>query len=796
VQELRLALRRLRRRPGRGLAGALTVGIGIGATTSAFAAVDAVLLQPLPVERQDELVVAWQLHSDRGALRVPFRADAYDAVVRGAESLSAAAGVTAWGAQPVPVEEGDDAYVLRHASVAGDFFGVLGTRASLGRLLTREDDAPGAPPTAVLSHGAWRSRYGADPDVVGSTRVVDGAVTTLVGVAPEGFDFPRGTDLWQPLRMDYAGDPGIVELHVVGRRAAGVAAATVAEDVTATLRERGLAPTTGTAATTVVTRLEEHLVGGVEPVVRAAMVAALVLLLVAIANLALLLLAGGRSAAQEVAVRRALGAERSRLVGRLLADASVVALLGIGAGVVVARVALRVLVPLVPPELPRLDAAALDGRAVAVATLLGIASAVISAVVTGGALSRWGIPRLLTQGGRAGSSGSSRLRRSVAALQVSLTVVSAVGAGLLVRTVAAMNRVDHGMATQDMTAISLRVPYGWFEVPERYFAALEEVVRDLESVPGIIAARPSLGPPLEQRLEAVLRAEGQGDEEAERNPYVAIDAVLPGHLEAMGIALRAGRDLTELDNRADADPVVVVDEPLARALWPGEDPIGRRMTGFTREPTLFTVVGVAGATRYRELLEPHPRAYFPLRRLRGAPPSALLVRGSPDASIGDLVRGAFERVDPRVRVMDVRPMAQALREPTAGRRFAAGVLVLFAAATTLLAGLGVYGVFTVTVQERMRELGVRRALGAQRLDLVRLVLGGIMSVVAVGATAGLVVAIWAGRLVESLLYGVVPADPATLTAVLVGILALAAAGGLAPAVRAAAVDPAESLRSE
>lgn len=759
---------------------------------------DAVLLRDLPVQEQDELVVVWQLLPDRGALRIPFRADAYHALLLGAESLSAAAGVTAWGALPVPIDSEGQEYVLRHAAVAGDFFGVLGVRAALGRLTTSVDDAVGAPPTAVLAHAAWRSRYGADPGVVGSTISIDGVATRVVGVAPEGFDFPHRTDLWVPLRTDYAVTESIVELHVVGRVTAGADPRTVAEDFGAALRAARLGDGPASSSITVVTPLEEHLVGPVRPVLRAGMAAALLLLLAAVANSVLLLLAGGRRAAHDLAVRRALGAERSRLVGRLLADATVVGAVGTAGALLLAAMVLRMLVPLVPPELPRLEGAALDTRTILVTLLLGIACTALAGAVAGIALSRPVSARLLGSAGRSDEPGAHGLRRSVAGLQVTLTVVSAVGAGLLLRTVAAMDRIDTGMAVGDMTSIALRVPYAWFDVPESYLSALEAVVVDLEARPGIVAARPSLGPPLEQRLEAVLRAEDQDDDETAGNPYVAIDAVLPGHLTAMGIPLLAGRDLTEADNRADAEPVVVVDEVLARALWRGEGAIGRRVTGFTREPTWFTVVGVAAATRYRELLEPHPRAYFPLRRLGNAPPSALLVRATQVAapSVGRLARDAFRRLDSSVRVMRVESMSDALRQPTVGRRFAASVVAFFAGATLLLAGLGVYGVFTVAVQERTRELGVRRALGAPRAGLIRLVLGAILKLAAVGATVGLVASLWASRLVESLLYGVAPTDPATMATALVGSLALAGVAGLAPALRAAAVDPAESLRSE
>ena len=795
LHEIRLAFRRLGRRPGRGLATALTLAIGVGAATAGFAAVDATLLHDLPVESQDELVVVWQSTPERGSLRIPFRADRYDAVLRRAESFSEAAGVSAWGALPVPVEAGSDSYALRRVTTAGDFFGVLGVEAGLGRLPTGEDDAVGAVATGVLSHAAWTSRYGADPGVIGTTLSVDGTTITVVGVAPVGFDFPHDTELWTPLRRDYAADPGIVELHLVGRMAPGVDAATVASDVSAALSEIGESP--GTVSLPVVTALEEHLLGSVKPVVRAAFGAALLLLLAAAANATLLLLAGGHGAVHDLAVRRALGAERSRLVGRLMADVSLVGAIGTVLGITFAWLILRMLVPLVPPELPRLDLAEVGWRAAAVAVALGLVAVALTGAVAGLSLSGRDAPQQLL-GRRSHVGGGSAVRRGVAALQVCLTVVSAAGAGLLLRTVAAVDRVDVGFATRDMTSVSLRAPYTWFEVPETYFATLEEVVRELEARPGVIAARPTLGPPLQQRLEVIVVAEGQDPARLDGNPYVAIDAVLPGHFAALGIPILSGRDLTDADNRPEADPVAVVDEVLARALWPGEDAMGKRISGFGDRDTWFTVVGVAAATRYREFLEPHARAYYPMRRLGNAPPAALLVRSTDLAtsSVGALVREALAAADPDVRVIEVQALSDALRRPTLGRRFAAGVLACFAGATLLLAALGIYGVFTVSVQERTREMGVRRALGARKLELIRLVLAGILKVALVGAVAGVVTAVWAGRLVESLLYGVVSTDFMTFAAVVLGSLTLAVAAGLAPALRASKVDPAVSLRGE
>jgi len=796
VHELRIAFRRLRQHPARNLAAALALAIGIGGTTAAFAAVNDVLLRDLPVDRQDELVVVSHLNPERGSLRIPFRPQTYDAVARGSGAMEVA-GFSAWGTMPTVIETPDADQALRLVRVAGDFFGVLGTRPAQGRLLESADDRVGATPTAVLSHRAWRSRYASDPGVVGSSVVLDGTATTIVGVAAPGLDFPRGVEAWVSYRVDYASEAAPHELNVIGRTAPEADLATVAADVTATLvaaRPEGweLLARSGP----VVRPFEDEVLGAVRPVLSAALGAALLLLGAALANATLLLLAGGRAVEHELAVRSSLGAPRRRLIGRLMADAVVLCVVGGAAALLLASATVRYLVPLAPTELAQLEIVAIDWTSVALAGGLSLLAALSTALAAAALMLRRAVGGSLLAGGRAEARRSSLFRGAAAATQVGLAVVSAVGAVLLLRTVAALNRIDPGLAVHDMTAVSLAIPYGWLDVPPSYLDAVEEVVRDLESRPGIHAARPTLGPPLEQRLEVVLTAEGQDEEAVSGNPYVAVDAVLPGHFESMGIPLLAGRGIEEADDRPDAAPVVVVDEVLAGALWPGQDPLGKRINGFGHFETWFTVIGVTAATRYRELLEPHPRAYYPLRRMGNSPPATLLVRAEPGVPVARMVREAFARTDPQARVVDAQRMVDVLREPTEGRRFAARVLVSFAAATLLLAALGVYGVFTVFVQERTRELGVRRALGARRAHLANLVAASLARLAVTGAAAGIVVGIWASRFVESLLFEVAPVDPPTLVGVFAGSLFLAFVAGAAPALRATTAEPAVALRAE
>ena len=679
--ELALALRRFRRRPARALAAAVTLAIGIGATTAALTVVDRILLRDLPVGNQDALVVAWRV-SERTPLRIPFGGLTYDAVVQGSTALEAVAGYSAWGTRPTLVEGRTGSAALNVTAVAGDFFGVLASAPHRGRLLRAGDDSPSAGPVGVLSHRIWRTRYGADPSVVGSVLRVGDEATTIVGIAPPRMDFPRGTDLWRPVRAVYSvtDGPG-PELHILGRLRSGSSAAEAASDIDRAIESDARVAEATLVSGTIVRGFEEVVLGPVRPLLRAGFLAALVLLLTAAANASLFLLSAGRTAAHDLAVRTALGAPRSGIIKRVLSDAAVMGVLAFVGALGIAWFALKGLAPVALPDLPRFDAIAVDGQVVILAAAIATVLTVCLGTVSGVLLSRLDVLSWLSLGGRGQVGGRSRFRSSVAGLQVGLTVVGAVAAGLLVRTVSAIDRLDPGHSVDDVTVVSLSTPYTWFDVPNNYLDAIDEVVADLESRPGILAARPSLSAPLQQGLEVALRTPSQSDDEARANPYVAVDAVLPNHAGALGIPLLAGRGLSEADNAPEAAAVVVVDEVLARALWTNRDPIGQSVVGYPGKPeTAFRVVGVVAATRYRELLDPHPRAYFPLRFLGNSPPSVLLVRtaGLSPGVLRDLATDAFRAADPGVQVLAARPMSELMREPTEGTRLAASVLVSFA----------------------------------------------------------------------------------------------------------------------
>jgi len=802
------AARRLRRAPLFAASAVGVLALGVGALAAVVTLVSRVVLDPLPVRDQSRLVVAWTDARVRDVAHFPYTAPMFEAAERGGvPAFASVAAVGSWGTGEVALEDADGPTTLRWARTLGDFFGVLGVEPSFGRLPDAEDDRPGASGrVAVISDGLWERRWGRSASAVGGSLVTRTGTYTIVGIAPADFDYPRGAEVWSPTRPSYPSwetDLPLLELDLVARLADG------ATPALAVAQLRALPPTPElqrlyTDAFPVVRPFTHVVLGDLRPTLYVLLGGALLVLLVAALDLANLVLVRAVSAARDVAVRRVLGADGSDLSRDAAAEALVLWLVGSAAGTGLAWSAIRVLLPLAPSGLPRLESVTgLDPRSLLVAasaSLIVVLAAVLLPLRHAAASDP---ARAL--GGRASGVGRGevRLRRAIIGGQIGLAVWVAAMGLLAARSVAALRGLDPGFRPDDLWTVALdyRDPSGGSGAHDGWVAELESATEALRATAGVIDVTPLQMPPLPGNgaWQSTAFREGQTAEEAAGvNPYLMWEFVLPNVFDVLGVPVVRGRGFDDGDVDG-APPVVVINESAARAYWPGEDAIGQRIWvpwgGGPERP--WAVIGVVGDTRYGMLTDLRPSIYYPLRQSGMFRSQQLLVRtdGS-GAALMAAARAALAAHAPAFRPMSVQSVRARLAEPVVRPRFAALLLAVFAAAALLLAVIGVYGVMAYMVRSRRREIGVRLACGATPLASGALVLRQGLAITGAGAAVGLAGAVASGSLFRSLLFGVGPSDPTSLAlATLSGVLVAALACWL-PARRAAAVDPAVALRSD
>lgn len=798
-QHVRLALRGVRRAPAFAASVVGILALGIGMAVAMATVFDAVLRRPLPVRDEGALTVLWTYHDP--AVELTPTLDQVRTFARETRTLAAVAATAHWGANEQPMTDGDRALLLRRGMVTGNFFAVLGARSALGRLLRPEDEAKGAPKVLVLSHAAWRRHFGADPGVVGR-RLVEPYlrdVYTVVGVAPPGLDYPVGADYWMPMWAE----AGMQEVFVVGRLAPGATRPAAAGELLAAMRR--LAPQKNLTGATA-QPFADVIVGDVRPALVVLTAAVALLLAITCVNVGGLLLVRAAARGRELAVRRAIGARPGDLVRQLGTESALLGLVGGALGLALAEGLRRALLALAPAELPRLDVLALAGTPVRLALAVTLGTVVVvglfPALVAAGVAPMAALRRDARAG--EGSRRGSAVRRALVGAQVALAVVLLAGAGLLGRSLARLEQLDLGYAPEHLAIAAV----SWDVPRERDFAERlawgRQVTEALAATPGVRAATPILVPPFSGAnvWRGRFVAEGRGEVARDAAPFLPIEVGGADYFRTFGVPLVRGRGFRDAD-RAAAPKVVVVSEAVARRLFPGVDPVGRRLrllptpggppddSGDWR-----TVVGVVRDTRFRALREATPAVYIPFEQLDGWQ-GLLAVRATGDpAALAATVRRVVRAVRPDLDAYQVQAMDDALAEPLARPRLTAGLLGGFSAAALLLAAVGLYGALAALVGERTREFGVRLALGARPAQVRAGVLRGALALVGAGTLAGLAVAVAGGRVLAALLYEVRPADPLTLAGVGALLVGVGLAAAYVPARRATRVDPARALRAE
>ena len=801
LQDLRYALRSLRRTPGFTLAAILTLALGIGLATAVFTVADALLLRRLPIRDQDRVVVLWGERRER-AFNYPLGIDDARVFARRSRSLERVASFAYEGAMPAPIRDGDRTYRLRGSLVSGEFFDVLGVQPVLGRTLRLADDVWGAAPVVVLSYRAWQRSFGGDPHVLGRQIVTytDNVAHTIVGVMPQGLEYPQGTEVWAPImRAIPPKSLAFGAAYLIGRLAPGRGPVDARDELTAFYaRPEGSPWERNTHG--VVHSLPRLVLGDTQPALLVFAVAAGLLLLITCINVANLLLVRGFARMREIAVRAALGAGRGRVIMQLLGENALLAALGGALGVVVAAVAVRTFVAFAPPGVPRLDeihmSAAVLAGAVGITGIAMLIFALAPAVIT----SRVDLERVLRSDTRQSAGRRSRLAtEALVAGQVALALLVLSAAGLIVRSLINLERVDLSFQSSGLLIADLTMRGDLYGDAKKQRAMLEGLVPELQALPDVRAASPVVAAPFSGNggWDGRPAADGQSPEQASTNPMVNMEVATPDYFRTLGVPIIRGRGFTDAD-REGVPGAVIISQSTARLYWPGADPIGKRLRMGEKLEQMFTVVGIVPDTRYRDLRDARPSIYFPLRQsFFPFAPWTLAIRttGSPADAVPAIRRVIRERA-PGVALVSAAPFGDLLEGPLAQPRLNALLLAVFAGAAVVLAAVGLLGAMVTMVRQRTRELGVRVALGATARDLRRMVMRRGLAIAGVGSSLGLVGALGANRLLVALLYDVTPTDLATLTAATGFLIGVAALASLIPAQSSARVDPMVALRTE
>ncbi len=801
-QDVVYGCRILRRSPGFTAAALLTLTLGIGANTAIFTVVDAVLLRPLPFADPDRLVVAGDRNAD-GSLSGVGLGTIADWRER-SRSFDQLAMVRLW--MPTLVTDAE-AEQLPAARVSWNYFAALGVRPALGRDFTVIDDREDGWHVVLLSDRLWRRRFSADPGMVGRTITLNDQPFRVVGVMPSSFEsldsqryFNAAAEVWAPMGNDQANCRVRCRPIVgVGRLRAGVHPDAAADELNRIREElRREHPADYAAGSVSVVRMLDAVAGRARPALLVLLAAVAFVLLIACANVASLLLARGVARERELSLRVALGASRVRVCRQLLTESLLLGAGGAASGLLIAIVGIRSLTSIAPVTLPRLEHAVIDARVLAFTAAVALITTILF-----GVLPAWqgGNQRsALTAGGRV-TAGGARARAVLVVADLALAVTLLTGAGLMIRTVAALARVNSGFNADRILTLHFSLTGRQFSDEASLVAFQKRAIARLQVLPGVAGVALGGQIPFARAGGGVgdcwgFHAAGRMQANPADDPCVEHYSVTPEYFRVLGIPVLSGTVFSDEDT-ATSRRVVVVSASTAAHVWGDANPIGAQVR-LGSSQAWRTVVGVVGDLHADDLTTPMaPAMYTPETQITSAYLTAIVKSASNDpASLGNAVRGALRELDPTVPVYDIATLSSLVAKPSAQRHFVARLLGGFAAVAVFLAALGLYGVVSYGVSQRTRELGVRLALGATSGEVVRLVFAGGLRLVAIGVAAGLAAAAASTHLLGALIFGVGPLDPFSFAAAALLLVFVALIAHWVPVRRALRTDPARALRTE
>jgi putative ABC transport system permease protein len=808
LKDIGYGIRSLLKHPGFTAIAVITLALGIGANTAMFSVINAVLLRPLPYRDPSRLVTIWEQSPERDMYQLPV-------------SL---ANMRDWIDQNQSFEQ-ISAYTFTNLNLTGtgeparlgtvrataNLFPLVGTVPVIGRSFLPEEDKEGANHVVILGHAIWQSRFGSDPGIVGKSLTLNNQTYTVVGVMASNSQFPVGfgymgkvlndpIDLYVPLAAGGREiERGNYSFFAIGRLKPGVTIDQArAEMTTIESRLEKQYPDSNTGIGISLIPTQEQTVKEIRPALLVLFGAVAFLLLIACANIANLLLARAASRKKEIAIRTALGASRRRVLRLLLTESLMLSLVGGGIGFLLALWGADALMALEPDNIPRLHEVGVDTSVFLFTLAVSIVTGIVFGLIPGMRAARPDLNEALKEGSRGsmGSAGSKRTRSVLVALEVALSLVLLVGAGLMIKSFIRLQQTNLGFNPENVLTVNLTLPESRYPEERQQASFFEVALARLQSVSGVQSAGATTSLPLTLSVNGSdFRIEGHPDPEPGKELIINMSSVSPGYFHTLGVPIMKGRDFSDRDNK-DAPEAAVINNDLARTYFPNEDPIGKRMK-FTDAESWISIVGVTGDVKQLgQDIGVKPEIYFPYLQVPAASMSVVVRTANGPLSLTGAVKTQIQIIDKDLPIDDVKTMQQLLANSNSGRRFNLILLTGFALVALVLAMVGIYGVMSYTVAQRTHEIGIRVAVGAQSRDVFRMVIGQGMVLALVGVAFGLAGAFALTRLMTSMLFGVEPTDPATFISIAVLLTGVALLACYIPGRRATKVDPLVALRYE
>jgi predicted permease len=809
--DLQLGLRILLRNPGFTVTAILLLALGIGANTAIFSVVNAVLLRPLPYQDPSRIMQIWHVPPAKSFPGMSYFSVSPANFLDWQRQNTSFEDMAAYGGAILNLGGKDRPDSLFGATVSAGFFSILRTQPAVGRTFSSEEDRPGQGHVAILSDQVWRNDFGASPAILGQDIILNGEPYRVVGVMPPDFKFPSWAKLWVPMAWtdEKRAVRGNHNYSVIGRLKPGVDIRAAQSELSAiSTRLEQLYPEDDKGWGASIIPLRQQLVGDIRPALLVLLGAVAFVLLIACANVANLVLGKILARKKEIAIRSALGATRGAILQLVLAETLLLSFAGGALGLLLANVGITLVSKFLADRLPRFAQINLDASVLTFTVVLSLFAGILAGLLPALRFTKSDVSEALKQGQSRGTSdsGGLRTRSLLVVCEVALSLVLLIGAGLMVRTLWELSSIRPGFDPSNVLTMSLSVPANKFPTPAGQISFFERVLQQVRTTPGIESAGVIDDIPLgDGGSHQPVQVEGQPVLPMSDQPEVDVRSISGGYFSAMRIPLLRGRDLDASDVASRA-PTVIVSQSFADRFWPGQNPLGKHVTltfypGVARE-----VVGVVGDIKLDSLDETRPVAmvYWPIDQIF-APPSeawrsfgmSLAVRTAGDPmNFISAVTAAVHQVDPETPVIDVFSMNQLIANSLSPRRSNMFLLAAFAGLALVLTAIGIYSVLSYGVRRRVREIGIRMALGASHSDVLKMIVTDGLKPILLGIGIGLAAALALGRVVASLIYGVRPTDPLTFATVAVLLVAVGVLATAVPAYRATRVEPIRTLRDE